>query len=711
MRFISYFIEDIKNIFNRPKSIGTLLALMILPGFYAWFNIIASWDPYGHTKNIQVAVTNNDIGTTIAGQNINIGNNVIHNLSENTNLGWTFVNEKTAREWVFRGNFYASIIIPKNFSENLMSFITNEPVKPKLEYIVNEKVNAIAPKITNSWINWLSEAITANFISSIYENVFERTNTFAEKIQSYEGDIEQAKNLVNKLSNDLPKIRDTLERWQNGIHTWKNILEKIPNHIDELDIILSKIIAETWETFSVSNISESISQSIIMQINLAEILVADAVSLSDSIHQNIEIKSDEIKPILQKSQNKLLIAGKILASIENFLNRLNTLTGMKFFSPIIEKVNFLHEKVANYLAINRKIYLALTQWEAISENILGELMTAGNKLNQIFADSKNFLNNSLPDITNNIDTFINNTIRNIHTESKNLQQELPIIKEKIIKIQEVLVLGNEKIEQILSHWTEIETGIQKIQAILAKTDSKQLASLLEIMLLNPENEKNFFKNPVEIETTSLFASPNYGSAIAPFFTTLALWTGALLSTSMLSVRSSKAQKEKNPRWWYCGRLILFLIIGLGQATIITLWNIFILDVYVLHPYLYLLMNILIVSIFQILIYSMVFLFGKIGSVLAIIVLLIQLSAGSGTFPVELTNEIFIKIHPYIPFTYAINTLREVSLGIVDSILWENIIILIVMLFVILISWIILSPYLSPLAEKFNKRTEWMDIFN
>lgn len=96
------------------------------------------------------------------------------------------------------------------------------------------------------------------------------------------------------------------------------------------------------------------------------------------------------------------------------------------------------------------------------------------------------------------------------------------------------------------------------------------------------------------------------------------------------------------------------------------------------------MNILIVTIFQILVYSMVFLFGKIGSVLAIIVLLIQLSAGSGTFPVELTNEVFMKIHPYIPFTYAINILREVSLGIVSSILWENIIILIVMLFVIFI---------------------------
>ncbi len=174
-------------------------------------------------------------------------------------------------------------------------------------------------------------------------------------------------------------------------------------------------------------------------------------------------------------------------------------------------------------------------------------MTVGNELNQVFSDSKNFLNNSLPNIVHSIDEFIKNTAENINTETKKLQKELPTIREKVIKMEEILARGDEKIGEILNHWTEIETGIQKMQEILAKTDSKQLATILEIMLLNPESEKNFFKNPVEIETISLFSSPNYGSAIAPFFTTLALWTGALLSTSMLSVRSLKAQKEKNPR--------------------------------------------------------------------------------------------------------------------------------------------------------------------
>ena len=98
-----------------------------------------------------------------------------------------------------------------------------------------------------------------------------------------------------------------------------------------------------------------------MKINLAELLVSDAVLLSDSIHQNIETKSDEIKPILQKALNKLMVAAQILTSLEDFLSRLNSLTGMRFFSQIIEKVNFLQEKVTNYISINRKIYLTLNR--------------------------------------------------------------------------------------------------------------------------------------------------------------------------------------------------------------------------------------------------------------------------------------------------------------------------------------------------------------
>lgn len=59
---------------------------MIMPGFYAWFNISASWNPYGNTANIPIAVSNSDRGATLADMPIHIGNTVIAGLSENTSL-------------------------------------------------------------------------------------------------------------------------------------------------------------------------------------------------------------------------------------------------------------------------------------------------------------------------------------------------------------------------------------------------------------------------------------------------------------------------------------------------------------------------------------------------------------------------------------------------------------------------------------------------
>ena len=129
---------------------------------------------------------------------------------------------------------------------------------------------------------------------------------------------------------------------------------------------------------------------------------------------------------------------------------------------------------------------------------------------------------------------------------------------------------------MLDNWSQIVNAIEKMKFISQKLHDNRIDSLLEIMLLNPDDEKNFFRNPVKIVTESWFASPNYGSAIAPFFVVLALWTGALLSSSMLSVFSQKAEQEKNVRAGYLGRLLLFLCIGVVQAIIIVMGNIFVL---------------------------------------------------------------------------------------------------------------------------------------
>ena len=110
------FKKDIKDIFTNYAILIVVGALCILPSLYAWFNIKASWDPYGNTSNISVAIVNNDKGTMIKDEHINIGDELVKTLKENDSLGWKFVNKQTALKGVKDGKYYASIEIPSNFS-------------------------------------------------------------------------------------------------------------------------------------------------------------------------------------------------------------------------------------------------------------------------------------------------------------------------------------------------------------------------------------------------------------------------------------------------------------------------------------------------------------------------------------------------------------------------------------------------------------------
>ena len=111
--------NDLKDIFTNKVLLVIILGLCVLPSLYAWFNIKASWDPYGNTGNISVAVVNKDLGAEIMNKKVNIGDELVNKLKNNKDLGWKFVDSKKALEGVNDGTYYAYIEIPSNFSENL----------------------------------------------------------------------------------------------------------------------------------------------------------------------------------------------------------------------------------------------------------------------------------------------------------------------------------------------------------------------------------------------------------------------------------------------------------------------------------------------------------------------------------------------------------------------------------------------------------------
>ncbi len=176
--------NDLKDIFTNKVLLVIIIGLCILPSLYAWFNIKASWDPYGNTGNISVAVINKDSGAEIMNKKVNMGDELVKELKTNKDLGWKFVDRKKALEGVNSGKYYAYIEIPSNFSENLTSLVSKDIKKGTIIYTVNEKINAIAPKITNKGAITIQNEVNQTVVKTVSEVVLKAFEQAGKKLKN-----------------------------------------------------------------------------------------------------------------------------------------------------------------------------------------------------------------------------------------------------------------------------------------------------------------------------------------------------------------------------------------------------------------------------------------------------------------------------------------------------------------------------------------------
>lgn len=200
------YIQDWRNVGKVSTGILLVIAIALLPSVYAWINLKAMWDPYANTSGIKVAVTSQDQGAEVNGKHINVGEEVISNLHKNQKLGWTFVDAEEARRGVETGEYYASLLIPEDFSTKISSVLTENPQKPEIDYAVNEKVNAIAPKITSSGATALTAQISQNFIETASGAVLTKLKEAGIQLEEELPTIRNIENRVLELNDRLVDV-------------------------------------------------------------------------------------------------------------------------------------------------------------------------------------------------------------------------------------------------------------------------------------------------------------------------------------------------------------------------------------------------------------------------------------------------------------------------------------------------------------------------
>jgi len=662
---IEIFRKDIKEVFRKTNTWIIIVGLIFLPSMYAWPNILSSWDPYGHTNNIKVAVTSEDEGATVDGKELNLGNSLVEGLKNNKNLDWQFVsNKQQAEDGVRIGDYYASIVVPKNFSQDMTSVSRTEPKRATIEYTVNEKINAISPKITNSGASAIANNISKNFVETANGIIFERLHEAGIKFEENLPSIEKAKEEIFKLNDNFSTYESTLSELIGKVEYGYSILNNVQNTLPEIDrLATNSIMIADKAGITINNIqgfNERLLPIINNHLNVVEEVSKEANIIAKELQQKPD-KTEEIKARQKALDSRLQASTERLQLVKNIFEYFNKLSNERLFNNQLERVTTkLNVEVAPLISqVLSKAEVNIDKVSGIIAGAQGELPAVERKLSETEVK-----------------------ISNAYGKLLSLQAQMPSAKSKIQKLTDEI--------------KKADSGINKNQLFnLLKVDYKQQAE--------------FFANPVKLQENKLYHIENYGSAMTPFYTVLSIWVGSLLMSSLLTTKVEDEEKKYKPYQKYFGRGLLFVIISLFQTLIITLGDMYVLGTQATSPYRFVLYALLISLLFSSIIYTIVCILGNVGKAVCIVLLVLQLGSSGGTFPIQMTSEFFQTLYPKVPFTYSIGLLREAVGGVYIPAVERDIKIIFIYLIIVLVGGAILVS-LKARSAKLSRERERSKLF-
>jgi putative membrane protein len=663
----SIYTTDWKNIFSVPTVALLVVGLMLLPSAYAWFNIMSMWDPYGNTSGIIVAVANEDEGAVVrlTKQKINVGEDTIKNLKKNKKLGWVFVDQKEAKRGVKHGDYYAYLIIPKEFSKKITSILEENPEKPQIIFGVNEKINAVAPKIAATGATGVTAQISEAFIKTVGDAIFSAFYNAGVELEKDLPSIFSVENQIFELEKALPQIEEMgrkaieLEGKLPEIHEKGQQILALEQRIPELDQVGASILKVEASLPLVTDAGE---QVLVMQERLNDI------SRTTSIINDVVTHITEIETQIKQAMDSV-----------NEANQSGTTNNPEQLTALYNELMNIH---------------------GIIQNTRTDLQQKANQVTSGINTAADFVKDVLPTVEHKIHKaadFVRNDLPKVESD---IREAVYLIRTKLPAAEQAIHKTADFARNDLPGFEEkVRNAANRLRQFKR---SVNIYDLIEYLKHDPNKESSFLAKPILLKTERIFPIPNYGSAMTPFYTMLALWVGGTLLVSSLRVDVENVESQYKHYQIYFGRLLTFLTISILQAVIVSIGDIYLIHAYVADKLWFVLFSIFISIVFTIIIYTLCSVFGNIGKGLSIILLVLQISSSGATFPVSLTPSFFQTLHPFMPFTYAVSLLRETVGGMIKAIVIKDTLYLLIF---VGISFLLALALKRPLGKWIHRTAE------
>lgn len=696
------FARDIRNLWRRPVALIIVLGVAFIPSLYAWINIYANWDPYGNTGNLQVAVASKDAGYQVEGVTVNMGDSVIESLRGDENFDWQFTSEAEARDGVESGKYYAAVIIPTSFTEDIVTFITDSTERPAIEYYSNEKKNAIAAKITTTGMGTLRSTINEQFINTVSAAALDVLNITDNMLEEKEDSI------MDHLTSSLEKTSQDIDRFSSAV----DLLIETAQSAQELTAAAQALLPDTDST-----IQDSLTALGSLRA-LTDASDATASALTDALQSNMDAVVDNVETIYDDLEDAAGDAEGISSDAAAALDRVSSaadsaadavkrtraflahmedslLSMAHRFDTVINDLKNAGLPLPSFSGnLEQKLKQAIDPHLTALDNLRDDLReisrSAGKAADTIRTDGtlpasqlstlRNHLKTLRSDLNtvkeqyqNTVSPCLDDTLNQFYTCLDDLSgllvtlnQDLPLIKNVLTGVDGSL---EHSIAALQQSGTLLRSAKSDVDSLLSDLNSvekdERFAKLLDMVREDPDTVADFLASPVELTTKHVYPVENYGSSMTPFYSILAIWVGGLLACSILKTNVKEDEKLRNipPTVAYFGRYCLFAAVALLQGLIICLGDLFILRIQCLYPLRFIAVGLVAALVYSLMMYTLTVSFKDVGKAIAVVIMIVQVAGAGGTFPVELLPEFFQATNPYMPFTFCINAMRECIGGI------------------------------------------------
>lgn len=667
------FLRDVKRILRNPVALVVTMGVAIIPSLYAWCNILANWDPYANTGNIQVAVATEDEGTTstLVGH-LNAGQQTVTQLKSNHQLGWRFVSKQHAVDGVKAGKYYAAIVLPKDFSSSLIGTVTGEKNQPSITYYINEKMNAIAPKITDTGATTIDEQINATFVSSVADAVAKQVKAAAgnttDSLHTAQSDV------VNNLNDTI----NQLETVQQQLGGTRSTLDKATTTIDsakQTNTALASAINDALDT--ITNTSDLLAQTRVQTQRFSTTLTGaldngstqlsglqvTVGNVTGTMLNGLNTTQDALSQVSSSMRGVNSTAGEALDGMDNALKA----SGLDPDSQTYKDLSAQISEARKQLTFQQQ------RINAFDHDTTSIITSGKNTATALNSDITSLSNNGTAAMAKARANLTGAVMPNLSTGLDTLSLANGSLAGTLTTLQGTLKQGNGLLDQLSRTVSQTNATLDGAQTQLAnlskqlsttRTDVASLSSsrmfqqLSEMLGLNANEIGSFVGEPVHLDEKVLYPVENYGSAVTPFYTNLALWVGGFVLVAIYKLEVDRDEKIRKytPRQGYMGRWLLFVTVGFLQAIIATIGDLA-LGIQCEHPFLFVLAGVFASFVYVNIIYALAVAFRHIGKAIAVILVIIQIPGAAGLYPIEMMPEFFRRLKPFLPFTYGINAMR------------------------------------------------------